>query len=160
MKAKHSKILELMGAFILSWTTSVCAQEEHHMTTTDTPPQEAGITVGAGAHTDHGSKHGGVLGMVGDYHLELVNLATEFRLYLFDAFTKPISTAGLSGNLAYYAVERTGDKASVASETWLPLRPDPASEYLVAAKVPGPEPNEVTVVLQLRGEDLEMTFPL
>jgi len=122
--------------------------------------QEEGITVGGGAHQDHGPKESGVLGMVGDYHLELVERDTEFRVYLYDAFTKPISTAGLSGNLVYYAGERTGDRAYEASEIWLPLKPDPANVYLVAAKVPGPEPNEVTVKLQFHGEDLETTFPL
>jgi hypothetical protein len=122
--------------------------------------KEEGITVGAGAHTDHGSQQGGVLGMVGDYHLELIERDTEFRVYLYDAFTKPISTGGLSGNLVYYATQRTAGQVHEASETWLPLRPDPTSTYLVAPKVPGPEPDEVTVKLEFQGEDLETTFPL
>lgn len=121
--------------------------------------KEEGITVGAGAHTDHRSQQGGVLGMVGDYHLELVERDTEFRVYLYDAFTKSLSTDGLSGDLVYSATERTAGQA-VASETWLPLKPDPSSTYLVAPKVPGPEPDEVTVKLEFQGEDLETTFPL
>jgi hypothetical protein len=122
--------------------------------------KEEGITVGAGAHTDHGPQHGGVLGMVGDYHLELIERDTEFRVSLYDAFTKPLSTAGLSGNLVYYAAQRTGDQVQEMSETWLPLKPDPTSTYLVTPKVPGPEPDEVTVMLEFQGEDLETTFPL
>ena len=48
------------------------------------------------AHTDHNSKHGGVLFMAPNawHHLEGVMVsAREFRLYLFNNYTKPISAA-------------------------------------------------------------------
>lgn len=121
--------------------------------------KEEGMTVGAGAHQDHGSKRGGILSMIGDYHIELVERDTEYHLYLYDAFTEPLSSKDVSGKLVHLATEQTAGQAEV-SETWLPLIADPTHTYLVAAKVPGPQPEEVTVLLQLNGEEHEITLPL
>jgi hypothetical protein len=49
---------------------------------------------------DHGAApHGGVVGMVGEHHLELVTTPEgEIRVYLLDAFLDPIPATGVAGS--------------------------------------------------------------
>ena len=117
--------------------------------------QENGVTVGAGAHHDHRPKHGGMLGMVGDYHLELVETPTDFLVYVYDAFTQPVSTAHLSG-----AIILTEHIEPTLSPVRLSLLADRAHQCLMATKPTATlTASEATVVIALGGETLDMTFP-
>jgi hypothetical protein len=52
------------------------------------------------AHADHSAHHGGLVGMSGDLHLEIVSAqAGEYQVYLSDAFRQPINPEGVSGTL-------------------------------------------------------------
>lgn len=46
------------------------------------------------AHSDHAARHGGVLGMVGDVHLEVVRRAGSIEVYPSDAYRRPLQAAG------------------------------------------------------------------
>ncbi len=103
-------------------------------------------------HQDHDAEHGGVFGMVSDYHLELVERDGQVRVYLYDAYTKPLSVAGLQGTLEF---EESTDKT-----TSLLLTPSADNGYLTARLPAGAGPADLTVKLPFRGERLLMTFPL
>lgn len=119
--------------------------------------KEAGITVGAGAHADHESKSGGVLTMVGDYHIELVEKDGAFQVYLYDAFTKPMTVAGLKNGALTY---QDPTKPQGTEPVTLPLMPNETNEFLMVTRPAGIEPEEVTVRLPYGNETFEMTFPL
>lgn len=54
-----------------------------------------------GAHADHSPHHGGQVAMKGDTHLELVSESPgRWRVFLTDAFRRPLSAEGWSGALA------------------------------------------------------------
>src|SRR5262249_1388397 len=54
----------------------------------------------AGPPTDHSPKHGGMLGMQGDRHVELVERrGGEIEVYVYDAWTRPIDLKGASGTV-------------------------------------------------------------
>ncbi len=116
--------------------------------------KEDGITVGGGAHHDHRPKHGGMLGMVEDYHLELVETPAEFRVYVYDAFTQPVSTAGVRGTIAM-TNHVEGRDATVS----FPLVPTHLHDCLAVAKSTTPTAPEVTLKIIIDGQALEMTFP-
>ncbi len=103
-------------------------------------------------HADHSPKHGGIFAMVNDYHLELVEKGGELRLYLYDAFTKPLSVAGLNGTVK---LEELGDKSPT-----LTLAPSSDNAYLAARVPPGIEPEQPTVEVNYKGERLFITLPL
>ena len=46
------------------------------------------------AHVDHAPRHGGVLGMVGDQHLEIVRAAGVVECHPSDAHRRPIEPVG------------------------------------------------------------------
>ena len=117
---------------------------------------EHGVTVGAGAHHDHHPKHGGLLGMVGDYHIELVTRETEFRVYLYDAFTHFLSPDGMNATLTY----EEPDASPTMPPTRLTLFPNRKHQYLFTVKPRGFTPVEATVELMVNGESLDVTFPL
>jgi len=50
-------------------------------------------------HSDHGARHGGVLGMVGDLHLEVVRRGGHVEVYLSDAYRRPLEAA--RGKIAF-----------------------------------------------------------
>ena len=51
------------------------------------------------AHTDHAPRHGGVLGMVGDVHMEIVRRDGAIHVYLSDAHRRPLRAEG--GQIAF-----------------------------------------------------------
>lgn len=104
------------------------------------------------SHGDHGAKQGGVLGMQGDYHYELVDRGSEFRVYLYDAYTKPMSVKGIKGSVE---IEGQSDKPIT-----LTLAPAADGTYLFALKPKGIDPDEVTLSLNLPGEELMITLLL
>ncbi len=116
---------------------------------------EDGITVGAGAHTMHQPLHGGFLMMVGDYHLELVELASTFRLYVSDAFSNPVSVEKMTGSLT---ARRQGEVAESGAK--LALVPAAEGAYLSAEKPPEAEFIEVDVAVDVNGLPVQISMPL
>ena len=50
-------------------------------------------------HSDHASRHGGSLQMVGDHHVEVVYSGCEARLYASDAVRRPLRPARATARL-------------------------------------------------------------
>ncbi len=46
------------------------------------------------AHIDHAPRHGGILGMVGDVHLEIVRRAGVIEVHPSDAHRRPVTAVG------------------------------------------------------------------
>ncbi len=103
-------------------------------------------------HRDHTAKNGGVFGMQGDYHYELVERDSEFRVYVYDAYTKPISVKGLKGSVE--VEEQPGQIKT------LPLASTANDSYLATPKPKGLDSAEATLALDLPGEKLKITLPL
>lgn len=94
-------------------------------------------------HMDHGARHGGVLGMVGDHHIEVARDAGRVHVYVSDAYRRPVEPRG--GRLQF---EGGGD---------VPLTPDG-----VRLSAPDdPRFDTVTCAIELAGGAvLEMTAML
>ncbi len=116
---------------------------------------ENGMTFGAGAHQDHEQKHGGLLTMTGDYHLEFLELENEMDIYLYDAFTKPLPVDGVTGEM-HYLLDRESGRYSEA----VPLIANEQQGFLAAKKTPGTQPWEVSVIVAYKGTELQVNCPL
>jgi hypothetical protein len=92
------------------------------------------------AHSDHGARHGGVLGMVGDLHLEVVRRGGRIEVYTSDAYRRPLEAIG--GDIAF------GD-GSAAPLTW-------EGTHLVGADDAASAELKCTVLLE-DGRSLEMS---
>jgi uncharacterized membrane protein YphA (DoxX/SURF4 family) len=120
------------------------------------PPASAWPKVGADApaiaakpHADHEPRHGGVVTMMGDLHVEMVVAPSgEVLLYVSDAVRRPIPPSEAKGTVQ---IERPGFK------TTLPLRADSAGA-LLAAGPPLQVPADYTYILQVRGVPVSMTL--
>jgi uncharacterized membrane protein YphA (DoxX/SURF4 family) len=105
---------------------------------------------GAAPHIDHAPRHGGVVMMSGDVHIELVvGPSGSVFLYPSDATRTPIPPAEAQGTIR---IDRPGSKAI------LPLRPDPASGALTVAGPPPKTPADYTYALQIRRSPVTMTL--
>ncbi len=104
-----------------------------------------------GEHDHEAAPHGGVVGMAGEHHLEVVTTADdEIRVYLLDAFMTPLSVAGMKGVVLVKGV--TARRSTLA--------PDPAGESLrVIGTRLAPGDEEITVTLELQRAPLTMTLP-
>ncbi|MDY7227128.1 cupredoxin domain-containing protein [Hyalangium rubrum] len=89
---------------------------------------------------DHTPLQGGIVAMSGDMHLEVLSLRSgEVRVWVTDAFRKPVPLAGMKGT-----VEAGGQN--------VPLTPEPGGQFL-AAKLPASEQErETTVRLPMPGD--------
>lgn len=89
---------------------------------------------------DHGAApHGGVVGMVGDHHLELVTTpAGEIRVYLLDAFLDPIAATGVVGRAVVTGKDRIEREA--------PLQVADGSTYVRVDTAARKGDRDVTVV--------------
>ncbi|MFP2926291.1 cupredoxin domain-containing protein [Pyxidicoccus sp. 3LG] len=86
---------------------------------------------------DHTPFHGGIVAMSGDTHLEVLSLKSgEVRIWVTDAFRRPVSLAGKKGT-----VEAGGTSA--------PLTLGPAGEFLTGTLPPAEGEREVTVRLPM-----------
>ena len=95
------------------------------------------------AHTNHEARHGGLLLMVGDHHLELVRLGGAIEIYTSDAHRRPIRPVG--GSVSF-------DGGEAQTLAWNGYR-------LVGADVP--QARTARCNLDLReGERLEIELPL
>jgi hypothetical protein len=106
----------------------------------------------AKAHADHGARHGGVVTMEGDNHVEIVVAADgTVDLYVTDAVRRAIAPKEVSGTVT---VEPVGKK----EKQTLKLAEDAAKGSL-SAKGPAPtDKNEYTWDLTVRGAPMKMTL--
>ncbi len=100
-------------------------------------------------HADHQPRHGGVVTMSGDLHVELVVAPSGgVFVYLSDAVRTPIAPAEASGSIE---IERPGEK------TTLPLRPEPSGSLAVAGPPPT-KPASYRYRLNVRGNSLDLSL--
>ena len=107
---------------------------------------------GALEHTDHTPKHGGVFFMASDnwHHLEGVLVSPhEFRLYLYDNFTKPIAATLYEATVEFVREDAQGKE--FGNSKTIVMKPSDDSVYL-CAKVPSEYviPLYLTVRIKLR----------
>jgi hypothetical protein len=105
------------------------------------------------AHDHDAAPHGGVVGMAGDRHVELVADARgEIRVCILDAFMQPIDVTGVTGSA------RIRDRAGNERESG--LRPAGDGGCLVVVnETRRTGDDDVTVDLEVRGGRLGMTLP-
>jgi hypothetical protein len=89
---------------------------------------------------DHTPLQGGIVAMNGDLHLEVLSLRSgEVRVWVTDAFRRPVSLAGMKGT-----VEAGGQS--------VPLTPEPGGQFLTAKLPASDQERETTVHLPLPGD--------
>jgi hypothetical protein len=105
------------------------------------------------AHADHDPRHGGILTMEGDYHVEIV-VTPDGRvdLWVSDATRTPIAPADVTGSLE---VRAPGGKGPTSA---LPLAGDAARGTVTARGPRTEEAREYTWDLLARGTKLHMTL--
>lgn len=102
-------------------------------------------------HQDHEARHGGVLTMEGDGHVEIVvSPAGTVDLYVSDGFRRPIAPKDVTGTVTL------ASKAKKEKQT-LKLTEDSGKGSL-SAKGPAPDDTEYTWNLQVRGAPMTMTL--
>lgn len=111
----------------------------------------------AKAHTDHDSKHGGDLFMAQDgyHHLEgTMTSETEFRVYLYNNFTKPISPKALLGRTRVEFTELNKDGREIGEALSASFQYRKEGNFL-SAQLPGSLRLPVYVSLWVMFEDQE-----
>ena len=89
---------------------------------------------------DHTPLQGGIVAMNGDLHLEVSSLRSgEVRVWVTDAFRKPVSLAGMKGT-----VDAGGQS--------VPLTPEPGGQFLTAKLPASDQERETTVHLPMPGD--------
>jgi hypothetical protein len=116
------------------------------------PPADEPLVPLGGAlvpHADHEPRHGGVVTMQGDLHVELV-VAPSGGVYLYpsDALRRPIPPSEASGTIT---IERPGETIT------LPLRPEPTGSLAVAGPLPA-RPATYRYRVSLRGIALDQSL--
>ena len=105
----------------------------------------------AQAHQDHDARHGGVLTMEGDGHIEIVvSPEGAVDLYASDGFRQPIAPKDVTGTVTL------ASKATKEKQV-LKLTED-AGKGALSAKGPAPSDTEYTWNLQVRGKPMTMTL--
>lgn len=104
------------------------------------------------AHADHDARHGGIVTMEGDNHVEIVVAADgSIDLYITDAVRKNIPLKGVTGSITIESVEKKEKQTR-------PLAEDTAKGSL-SAKGPAPkEKTEYTWDLKVNGAPMKMTL--
>ncbi|WP_437814997.1 hypothetical protein [Sorangium sp. So ce1078] len=101
-------------------------------------------------HADHNPRHGGLVTMEGDNHVEVVVGADgAIDLYVSDAVRTPIPPKDVTGTIT---IEPKGKEKQT-----LKLAPDEAKGSL-AAKGPAPDKADYTWDLKVRGAPMKMTL--
>jgi hypothetical protein len=115
--------------------------------------QNTGATTPAHAHEDHDARHGGILAMEGDGHIELVVAADgAIDLYLSDAVRQPILPKDASGTITVALPGK--DKQA------LTLTEDAAKGSLSAKGPPPADGADYTWKLSVRGAPMAMSMPV
>jgi ribosomal protein L37AE/L43A len=110
-------------------------------------------------HGDHNPKHGGVFFMASDrwHHVEgTLPRPGEFRLYLYDNFTRPLSAVGFEGKLFRSRLDAGG--ALVEDPAPIALQASLTGEYLKAEVPDAKPPFYCVVALPLRGKEERFDF--
>lgn len=103
------------------------------------------------AHSDHSPKHGGTFFMAADnwHHIEgVLTSPTEFRIYLYDNFTRPLNANGYSGTVEFTRLDAQGNDVGKPIAT--ALKPVPHETYLgtaIPSSIPLPLMATARVVL-------------
>jgi hypothetical protein len=116
---------------------------------------QGGVTIGGGAHQDHEPRHGGMLTMTGNYHIEFVESETEIRLYLYDAFTKALPVRDVRSGTIHFMEEGASDYGPAVE-----LVASQQLGCLVGRKPSSAEFKEVSVVVPYQEEVLQVSCPL
>jgi hypothetical protein len=112
---------------------------------------------GKGPHEDHTAHHGGLVGMKGDVHLELVRTAVhEWRLYLSDAVRNPIVATGGKAELEFFGdagpLGRLAMNVSLDGKFFAGRMAPPAGATAVTIRVGQPSAGVAPL-------SMDMTFP-
>jgi hypothetical protein len=109
-------------------------------------------------HDHDAAPHGGVVGMSGDRHVEIViGPGREIRVYLLDEFMRPLELADVRGSALIAGEGAAGVPAE--HERRAPLVVDAGGYLRVGDTVLGPGDATITVALEIGGERLTMTVP-
>jgi len=120
-------------------------------------PDEAALKSKEHAHSDHESKRGGVLMMKDDWHIEGVQVDSQFRVYIFNEFTRPVPVGKITGKLV---LPLPPGAKSDADEPTSPLQVSKDGMYLYADR-PAVYPDDaLTVRLVLDGQEGPFSFPI
>jgi hypothetical protein len=107
----------------------------------------------AAPHSDHAPRHGGVVTMEGDLHVEIVVDANgSVELYLSDAVRMPIPPGEATGTITVEPKDPAGERSV------LPLKPDAAKGSLSLRGPALAGKTEYTWDLRVRGQRLRMTL--
>ena len=120
-------------------------------------PDEAALKGKEHAHSDHESKRGGVLMMLGDYHIEGVQVEDTFRVYFFNEYTRPIPAVKITGKLVLPLPP--GAKPDDAEPT-LPLQLSEDGLYLFAKRPANYPDDYLTVRLLIENKETPFGFPI
>lgn len=121
------------------------------------PPSEAALKAKEHAHSDHESKRGGVLMMMNDWHIEGVQVDNQFRVYLFNEFTRPVPVGKIPGKLVL--PKPSGAKPD-DDEPTTPLQLSQDGMYLHAERPANYPDDFLTVRLVLDGQEGPFSFPI
>jgi len=103
-------------------------------------------------HADHSARHGGLFGMQGNYHLELVRSGSTLEVYVYDAFTQALD---IPGGRATVTLEFPGEEKLRVN-----LNPGPSKGLFVGASSKASQAISATIDVALADTALNMTFPL
>lgn len=100
----------------------------HHHPRSDSDAPTVAVQPGghrstAGRHMDHEPHHGGQLGMVGDFHIELVETGDSIEIHLSDAERRPIPPT--SGTIVF---DSGTEQQLTRASTFLVARTDKNAE--------------------------------
>ncbi len=111
-----------------------------------------------GAHMDHNAKHGGLFGMQGDHHFELVaRHGGALTVYVYDAYTKPLDASHGTGSVT---LELPGTAGGATTTKVVPLKWDAAVGGFAGSSPDADVALNATIEVDLKTVVLSMTFPL
>ena len=134
--------LILAAALVAAASFSAQAQHSHKPGTAAHGHQAAGET-----HA-HQSPHGGTVRTAGQFHIELVQQATEVHVYLLDGKEATVATAGTTGAVTLLT---TANKSSRVPLT-------PTGDHFVARLPAGAQLRTAIVSLNANGKPLSARF--
>lgn len=124
-----SLVFNLSGSFIF-------ADEKHHPATTNKSEVTKKTAPKKSSHVDHNPKHGGQFFMAPNkfHHLEgVMASATEFRVYFYNNYTKPISAVPFKEGSKMEVQPVGPDGRETGTPLQLAVTADPPGAFLSAA---------------------------
>jgi hypothetical protein len=146
-EASNSSKCPHCGMSLVSASSERATAARHQPTTDDHP-------VKGKPHMDHHPRHGGLFGMDGDHHLELVvKKDGRMEVYVYDAWTDPLN---VSNGRANVFLEIPGRSRQLR----VPLRPLASGTAFSGRSEAAPRAVSATIKVTLDKALLSMTFPL